>query len=214
MLPLKLDTPTMIGYTVDPRLIPGKNIKILKKPNDLVKPWDNSKENSPRDIGSTPLNRGSTVEILKDADHIMDPIKALLTNYKRRSDGGLDTIDDDYSPRGETDRTAVRNHHSVVRALSITAAQTSVVGPKTYQIKKMYKQDIEIDPKQTLTSRDDFQTETIVTRGQSYCKDRTHTNYSRFRSNNASPEYGKNKQNFPGLDIKKILINKARNSRD
>ena len=67
-----------------------------------------------------------------------------------------------------------------------------------------------------MTSQDEFQTETYNTRGQSYCKDRTHTNYSRFRSSGkASPERSpKMLNNFPGLDIKKILINKARNSKD
>ena len=97
VLPLKLDTPTMINY--DPRLQAGKNL--AKKSNDAVRPWDNSKENSPPDGAETPVIGGSALDVRKavSSDQVFDPIKALFTNYRRKSDGELETIEDNYSPR-------------------------------------------------------------------------------------------------------------------
>ena len=56
----------------------SSNFKLVKKSNEFVRPWENSKENSPPGIRSNEKMRCSTIDVLKDSERLVDPIKALL----------------------------------------------------------------------------------------------------------------------------------------
>ena len=83
MLPLKLDTPTMISYNKNhgsgPRFQPGKHIKNMKK---SINQWDNQTlahhNSSGVELAATPVIRGSALDVLPELDETMDPMNMLF----------------------------------------------------------------------------------------------------------------------------------------